>query len=275
MTLSLTGWRVLVTRPAHQADALCDLLQAQGAEPIRFPTLSIEPPSDAGRAKAQAQLARLADFDLAVFVSPNAIAQALRWIAPPLPATLKYAVVGKASARALEQAGYPVDFQPTVGSDSEALLALPGLQQVAGWRVLIVRGEGGRELLADTLRQRGAKVEYAEVYRRGLPSVDVAAVSQRWQNEGVHAVTITSNQTLEHLYALLDPAGQACLRQTPLVAVSPRAEVLARQLGHTARVQIAAEASDYAVLRALHQLKAERWTEVLVDEPQGTGKIIG
>ncbi len=251
--MNLNGWRVLVTRPAHQAEALCRLLQQQGAEPIRFPTLCIEPSSDIPRARSQ--LARLADFDLAVWVSPNAIAQTLSWTEGRLPTGTQYAVVGKASARALQQAGYAVAFQPIDGSDSEALSALPGLQQIAGWRVLIIRGEGGRELLADTLRQRGAIVEYAEVYRRGLPDVDGIALSQRWQAEGIDAVTVTSNQALEHLHQLLDTTGRACLQHTPLIAVSPRATELARRMGHKAAVHIAAEASDAAVLAALLALR--------------------
>ncbi len=253
MTAALTGWRVLVTRPAHQAEALCRLVQQQGAEPIRFPTLRIDPPSDIPRARSQ--LARLADFDLAVLVSPNAIAQALYWTDGRLPAGLKLAVVGKASARALEQAGHTVDFQPLSGSDSEALLALPGLQQITGWRVLIIRGEGGRELLADTFRQRGASVEYAEVYRRGLPDVDSLALSRRWQTEGIDAVTVTSNQALEHLYQVLDTPGRACWQHTPLVAVSPRAAALAQSLGHRATIHITPEASDAAVLSGLLALR--------------------
>lgn len=250
--MSLSGWRVLVTRPVHQAEGLCRLLREHGAEPIRFPTLSIEPPSDPERARAV--LARLEEFDLAIFISANAIEQYLQFMDAPLPTTLRLAVVGKASARALETAGYRVDHQPVDGADSEALLALPELQQVAGQRVVIIRGEGGRELLADTLRARGAQVEYAEVYRRTVPTADTAVLSNRWRNDGIDAVTVTSNQTLQNLYDLLDPVGRECLLRTPLVVVSPRAEELARRLGHAAPVTVATEAGDEAVLDALQRL---------------------
>lgn len=250
--MNLTGWRVLVTRPAHQAEGLCRLLEEHGAEPIRFPTLSIEPPTDPQPAKAV--LARLDEFDLAIFISANAIEQCLQRIDTPLPPGLRLAVVGKASARALEAAGYRVDHQPVDGADSEALLALPALQQITGQRVLIVRGEGGRELLAETLRTRGARVEYAEVYRRTVPTADASALSRRWRTEGIDAVTVTSNQTLQNLHDLLDPAGRECLLRTPLVVVSPRAGELARQLGHTAPITVAAEAGDEAVLEALRAL---------------------
>jgi uroporphyrinogen-III synthase len=244
----LAGRGVLVTRPAHQAEPLCELLEARGARPIRFPVLAIAPPADVDSARQR--LARLADYHRVVFISVNAVDQAAA-LRGGLPADLCAAVVGRASARALREHGVAAVLQPVAGADSEALLALPELRAVAGRRILIVRGEGGRELLADTLRARGATVDYAEVYRRVCPDVDPEALAALWRTQRIDAVTATSNETLGNLYQLAGPAGRDPLRATPLVVASPRAADLAAELGWTAPVRVAASAEDVAMVAAL------------------------
>lgn len=244
----LAGRGVLVTRPAHQAEPLCELLEARGARPIRFPVLAIAPPADVESARAR--LARLAEYHRVVFISVNAVEQAAALLGG-LPENLPAAVVGRASARALREHGVAAVLQPAAGADSEALLALPELRAVAGRRILIVRGEGGRELLADTLRGRGATVEYAEVYRRVCPVVDPTVLPALWREQRVDAVTATSNETLGNLYQLAGPAGRDLLRTTALVVASPRAADLAAELGWTAPVRVAASAEDGAMVAAL------------------------
>lgn len=249
----LAGKGIVITRPASQADSICRLLREYKAVPIAFPTLLIQPVADS--TIAQARLRRLDQYDLLVFISVNAVAQALALLSQTLlqglPERPKLAAIGKATARALCQAGRVPDFLPAQGNDSEALLALPALHQVNGWRVLIVRGVGGRETLAETLRARGASVEYAEVYQRTMPKTDPQALLARWQQGEIHAVTATSNETLQNLYDMVGADGRADLLATRLAVVSPRAAVLARQLGFRQSVQVAAEASDQALLEAL------------------------
>lgn len=243
----LAGVGVLVTRPAHQADRLCALIKAAGGTAVRFPALAIVAPEDPEAARAVVD--RLAGFDLAVFISANAVQYGLALLggAKGLPAGLSIAAIGAATARALAQAGCRVDLRPEGGFDSEALLAAPELQDMAGRRVLIFRGQGGRELLADALRQRGASVEYAEVYRRARPEASADGVLRRWQAGDIHIVTATSNDALRNLYDLLGEPGRSQLRETPLVVVSTRMLKLARELGIAAEVMVAAPGDDTLV----------------------------
>ena len=163
---SLAGRVVLVTRPAGQGEQLADRVRAAGGEPFLFPTLAIEPVSPSPHAAA---LLRRPDvFSWAVFVSANAVAHGLPLIlaAGAWPPGLRAAAVGAGTAAALRARGVPQVLAPAAGGDSESLLALAAMHEVGGQRVLVIRGVGGRELLADTLRARGAHVEYLECYRR-------------------------------------------------------------------------------------------------------------
>jgi uroporphyrinogen-III synthase len=246
----LNGLGVLVTRAAHQAGPLCRLIAAHGGRPWRFPALEIVPAQDPGPARAL--LRRLDQFDLAIFVSPNAVAWALAvdGAAHALANAQRVAAVGESTAKALAQAGVGVDLVPESGRhDSEGLLASRALEHVSGWRALIVRGEGGRELLAAELRRRGAEVDYAEVYRRAVPETDPAPLLERWDAD-VQAVVATSADVLANLALLLGEAGLQRLRRTPLVVVSERMAEQARTLGCTEVIQ-AGGAHDHQVLEAL------------------------
>jgi uroporphyrinogen-III synthase len=255
--------RVVVTRPAAQADGLCRQLAQQGYAVLRFPVLEIAAPRDAER--LDATLARLAAFDLAIFVSVNAVAWALRRSAqtPALnawPSTVSIAAIGQATARALAEHGLPVMLQAPAPYDSEALLALPQMQAVAGRRILILRGEGGREHLAQALRERGAVVEYAECYRRVLPSSDPAPLTAAWRAGQPLLFIVTSNEGLDNLYRLVGADNRASLLASPLIVVSERARAKARQLGFQQTPILAPAASDDAIVSAL-----QRWRE---REPQ-------
>ncbi len=252
MSTDLHGVGVLVTRPAHQAEGLCRLIEAAGGRAIRFPVLAIASPQD--MTAPLAAVMRLAQYDLAIFVSPNAVEHGLDLIAAHggLPAGLRLAVVGEGSARTLRtRLGRGPDLQPTERYDSEGLLALPELQQVAGWRVLIFRGDGGRELLGQALRARGATVDYAEVYRRERPNVDAQALAAQLVADAVDIVTVTSSEGLRNLLELAGAANAARLRQLPLVVVSVRTAELAKELGFVQPAIIAALASDAGLVEAV------------------------
>ena len=179
-----------------------------------------------------ASLTQLRDADIAIFISPNAAQFGMAAIRAggSLPASVEVFAVGPGTARTLQEQGVSGVVTPD-GQDSEALLALPQLQAVAGKRVVIVRGVGGRPLLADTLAARGAEVHFMECYRRVRPQADAAPLLARWQAGGIDAVTVTSAETLDNLAALLGVAGRPLLLRTPLFAPHEKIADAARRFG--------------------------------------------
>jgi len=226
MTQALSGRTVLVTRPAHQAAALVRMIQSAGGEAFVFPALEIEavPAPD-----LSASLAQLATADIVIFISPNAAQFGMAAIRV-LPAASRIFAVGPGTARALGALGVSGVVTPD-GQDSEALLALPQLQDVKDKRVVIVRGVGGRPLLAESLAARGAVVHYLECYRRVRPTADAAPLLARWQAGGIDAVTVTSAETLHNLAALLGESGAPLLATTPLFAPHEKIAEAARRFG--------------------------------------------
>lgn len=256
MNTGLGGARVLITRPAHQAETLCHLIAAAGGEPVGLPAIEIAPPADP--AALTQVLERLEHFDLAVFVSPNAVRATLAHLNGPLPAALTLAAVGDGTRRALAAAGYAQVLAPPERFDSEGLLALPALQNMRGRRVLILRGDSGRELLADGLRSRGAEVTYAECYRRRVPVAPDRTVLARIAGGEVDVAVITSSEALANLLALAGDGARDSLLATPLVVVSARQAQAARALGFRAAIEIAARADDTAILAAVRAWRAAR-----------------
>ena len=249
---SLSGLRVVVTRPAHQAQALCERIEAAGGTALRFPVLEIHDPSD--KDALLAVVRRLAGFDIAIFISPNAVERALAVINAHiggLPNNVKIAAVGRASAKALSKYGVHTDLFPKQRFNSEALLELPQLQQVEGKKIVIFRGEGGRELLAETLSARGAEIEYAECYRRAKPATDIGPLLHHWARDEVDIIVITSAEGLENLFDMVGALGRKWLIRTPLLVVSERIGPYARQLGFELESIVADNASDDAIMAAL------------------------
>lgn len=250
----LAGVTVVVTRPEHQAAGLCQLIETNGGTALRFPVLDIAGPADT--AAVAATVERLAEFDIAVFISPNAVQWGLKLV-DSWPAELKIAAVGRGSARELNHQGMTPDIFPEQQFNSEALLALEAMQQVAGKNIIIFRGEGGRELLADTLRERGAQVQYLECYRRVRPTLDPALLTVPLQQDAVDIVTVTSNEGLDNLLALAGEAARPALIRLPLIVVSERTRERARELGFHASIILARQPSDEALLEAVIDWKTE------------------
>jgi uroporphyrinogen-III synthase len=248
---SLAGVRVLVTRPREQAENLARLIEARGGEAIRFPVIEIAEPRDPRALLAV--IDRLKDFALAIFISPNAVKRAMNLIRARggLPSGLRVACVGRGSARELQHFGVDKVIVPPDRFDSEALLELPELQQVAGKRIVIFRGDGGRELLGDTLRARGAEIEYAECYRRLRPDTDATPLRHRWARGEIDIVSVTSVDGLRNLFNMLGKDGQPWLIRTPIVVVSERMAQVCRELGFTTGPRLAATAGDEAILEAI------------------------
>lgn len=241
----LTGLTVLVTRPAAQCAVLCEEIERQGGSAIAFPAVEIEPVAVQTTVTAN-------DYDLVVFVSVNAVEHGVRHVARN--ERTRIAAIGRATAAALAAAELAADIVPEAGFTSEALLAHPQLQLTNGARVLIVRGEGGRELLRDTFVQHGMSVETREVYRRVRPHVDAAKVAEveaRWSDEGIDVVTATSIETLQNLQALLTEHGRQLLSSTALLVPSRRIVAAAVSAGLRGEAIVAAGADDASMIGAL------------------------
>lgn len=221
----LAGLKIVVTRPRVQAAQLTQHIERLGGRALLFPLLEIAPAAD--QSTLHEQLARIAQFDLAIFISPNAVQYGMAAIrsSGALPPSLRIATVGQGSAKALRELGITDIIAPSENFDSEGLLALGELQNVSGWKVLILRGDGGRELLGNALKARGATVEYATCYQRSKPQLDMTALL----NDAPDAITVTSSEALEHLGQMLK--GQAQLRDMPLFVPHQRIAELAHQQG--------------------------------------------
>jgi uroporphyrinogen-III synthase len=249
----LKGAGVLVTRPAHQADAFCRMIDTAGGMALRFPVTEILEPRDG--AALDAVIDRLEEFDIAIFISPNAVSMAANRIGArrAWPDGLRIGAVGQKSAQELARAGHPAHICPARRFDSEALLAEAELQDVAGKRIVIFRGDGGRELLGDTLKERGGLVEYAEAYRRGRPDADTGQLMYHWSRGDLHLVTSTSSEGLRNLFDMVGKLGRMWLRKTPLLVGSARMVDTARELGFKGKPWVAEDPSDESMMDTVLQ----------------------
>ncbi len=221
----LQGVGVLVTRPRAQAAALIEAIENHGGRAFSFPVIKIVPRCESD---IEADATELPKPDLAIFVSSNAVAYGL-----PHADSALTAAIGPATAAAIEAAGHSVDVSPTEGHDSESLLQESALHAVSGKHVRIIRGSEGRGLLADTLRERGAIVDYLSVYERKLPDINAAAlqeVESAWLAGEIDAVTVMSVETLNNLALALPKSMLDDLANVTLVTPAARVikEVLNR-----------------------------------------------
>lgn len=252
---ALAGRGILITRPAHQAGNLAALIRAAGGQPVIFPALEILDPVDPQ--PLLDAIARLESYDLAIFISPNAVMRMMEHMAGrDWPAGVRVAAVGRGGAGELGRHGIRGVIAPQRSFDSEHLLEMPQLQAVSGRRVLILRGDGGRELLGDTLTARGARVDCVACYRRARPQADPAPLLQAWARGGVQATVVTSGEGLRNLFAMLGKPGESLLQQTPLLAPHPRIIAVARELG--CREVMETGSGDDGLMQALLQWSAAK-----------------
>ena len=239
------GRRILVTRPAEQAAALAERLRAAGHRPVILPLLEIRPLAP--------PTPTLEPGTIVIFVSPSAVRHGLPRLGT-LPADVTLATVGRGSARALaERLGREPDICPRTRFDSAALLAEPGLQAVAGRPVLIVRGQGGREELAEGLRERGARVACLETYVRHYPDV-ADALERLLADAALDAILATSGAILRHLAEQTPAAWRQRLFGLPLLVIHPRQARIAENLGFR-HIISATAGSDEAIIEALQRLE--------------------
>ncbi|RJX76408.1 uroporphyrinogen-III synthase [Pseudomonas sp. LS-2] len=249
----MKGWRLLLTRPAEESQSLAHLLEQEGIYSASLPLLEIRPlpVSDENRSI----IYNLAAYSAVIVVSKPAARLGLEMVDEvwPQPPMQPWFTVGAATAQILDDYGLRVFF-PEQGDDSEALLELPQLQEaICGYdpKVLIMRGEDGRELLAERLRERGVAVDYLPLYRRHLPYYPAFALPQRVKAERLNGLVVSSGQGFQHLREL---AGDAWpdLAQLPLFVPSPRVAELAREAGALTVVDCRG-ASASALLAALRE----------------------
>lgn len=236
---SLEGRHIVVTRPAEQAEKLVREIEARGGSAVRFPVLAIFDAEDPR--PLQDAAARIGEFDLAVFVSPNAAEKALaaitqrhRW-----PAQVVAAAMGETSARTIARFGVKRIVTPEGGRfDSEALLERPefAADAVRGKRVAIFRADAGRELLGEALAARGARVERIPCYRRGRPDIDAGPLRAALMQGTIDALTVTSSEGLRNLAAMVGAAGQQALKAVPLFVAHQRIAEEANRMGFAAVV---------------------------------------
>ncbi|MBI3527667.1 MAG: uroporphyrinogen-III synthase [Betaproteobacteria bacterium] len=221
MKPQLAGAGILVTRPEEQSVQLARLIRDAGGEPILFPALEIEPLAETAMAPV---LNHLLHFDLVVFVSPNAARMAMPQILKNggLPAHAKVAAVGPGTAAELKKSGVRNIISPREGFDSEALMGELSAMPFGGSRALIVRGRGGREFLGETLRSRGAAVEYLECYRRVKPDRDMRELLSRSGRDGMKACLATSSSIVGNLFEMAGAAGRSWLCSLPFFVPHPR-----------------------------------------------------
>jgi uroporphyrinogen-III synthase len=248
----LQGQLILNTRPVHQQAELTSLLEQEGAQVLSFPVIDIVPLESS---LAQQRLTQeISSYDILLFVSRNAVDGAFRYIDKSrLKPGLCFGVIGAATRLALAQRVTNLDSCLLAGApyNSETLLEADALQQVAGKRVLIVRGQQGRSLLGDELASRGAEVDYCEVYRRELPARDVADFNRVVDNEFPTLAILTSNVGMQNLIELVDQVAAGRLRRTPWLLISERMRESAVNLGHNAPIIIAHSASDKGIHQAI------------------------
>ncbi|NHQ87176.1 uroporphyrinogen-III synthase [Iodobacter sp. HSC-16F04] len=196
---TLSGLRLWVTRPRQQAADLIALLQAAGAEVLPLPLLEIAPPDDP--APLQAALAQIEQFDLAVFISPSALDAIFAHLPAPWPKNLPVAVVGPGSERRASALGVQDIICPAVQFDSEGLLQETRMQFLAGKKLVIFRGNGGRELLPKALQERGALLTIITAYQRQPPRFDPEHLNAQLSS-GCDGIVISSSEAAQHLFQL-------------------------------------------------------------------------
>jgi uroporphyrinogen-III synthase len=237
--------RILVTRPTHQAENLCALIRKNNGVPIQLPTLKIVPIILETDEIEQT----LIPADWFIFTSTNAVRCYCSQLDGARMRDLKtksYLAIGKATAQALTTVGLNVDLMPEHGYNSEALLNLAELQNVLHKNIVIIRGENGRETLAEILKQRGANVSYQNVYKREIPQIDCTEILQ----QKLDFITITSGEAIQNLVKMLPEMQHDLLKKIPLIVVSERIQTIAKNLGFEF-VALAQMPSDDAIFNTI------------------------
>jgi uroporphyrinogen-III synthase len=252
----LQNLHIAVTRPVEQARSLCTAIEAHGGVAIEFPLIAVSALDD--YQQFEQQIKQLPNTDWAIFISSNAVDFAMPLVLKkydPLPEQLKFAAIGQQTAQALSCYGVKDVLIPQNRYDSETLLALPEMQNVMGKTVTIFRGVGGRELMAETWKTRGAHVYFAESYHRINPQRSTGLLNSQWQQNKLDAVVVTSSEAMRYLLKMAE--NETWLPHVTLCVNHERIAEQPKQLG--LKVLVAEAPGDDAMLQCLSTLvKSER-----------------
>jgi uroporphyrinogen-III synthase len=250
--------RVLITRPEGQGMGLGEKIIELGGKPVFFPLLRIVQIQDEKLLTLNRRLIQSLDnYDMAIFVSSNAAKFGLELIDqfwPQVPSSLKFFAIGPATAAALGPLNAKVQVSPS-GMLSEDLLTLDELKSISGLKIALFRGRGGRELLVNTLRDRGAQVDYIETYERTIPDYQQGKLATVIEDNCVNVICITSAQILDSLRQLVDIT-KSSISQIPVLVPSERVRQLALEAG-LLKVLTCAGANDEAIVATLKDIARE------------------
>ncbi|WP_419419337.1 uroporphyrinogen-III synthase [Legionella sp. D16C41] len=244
---SLKSLRVLNTRPAEQGRALSIAIQQAGGIALDCPALTIMPTE-------MGWLSLLPDLNQvkqAIFTSRNAVNYAFKLFTQQKilwPGNIEVIAVGKGTAWQLEQYGITVQHIPLT-ADSEHLLAIPSLKQVNQDIILLFKGQGGRLLIPQTLKARGARLIELAVYRRNKPAINQEQLQAWWYNKAVDIILFTSQEAMQNIFAMFGEPAHSWLRSLPCLVISKRLAQAATLLG----IQNIILCSPETILEALDQ----------------------
>jgi len=266
MSSRLKNIRVMVTRPVEQATDLIEQINDAGGNASSFPALAIQSNPNS---ESIERCKFVSGYDWIIFISQNAVRYALSLL--PIsdwPTTTKIAAVGPTTSNALQQAGLQVNKQPVKAMNSESLLEAFAEEDLNDKKVLIIRGVGGREKLANGFKEMGALVDYAEVYNRYCPELDNSHLLNQFE-QGVDVITIASGETLQNFAELIESSTlndqqKNKLYTCPLIIVSERIKVIAERLGFLNTV-IVKEPENKGVVNAIEEWQNENLAETVND----------
>lgn len=251
MTNNLT---YIVARPGDAGAALCADIHREFGSALHFPTIAFAPPAD--EAAFHHAINQAGEQDWLIFISAQAVKSvvpALRAAWPNMPERVQFAAVGPTTAEALRAAGYLAIYSEEQWS-SEGLLALQPFQDVAGQSIMLMRGQGGRDLLESELLARGAKLSSCIAYQRVLPAVDVVPCQQLIKNHACAGIIAGSFETVRNLKSLIGATVWTELANVPLIVMSERIKILAAEQGFQ-RIWVTRNPSQQAVLAVIRELK--------------------
>ena len=255
----LSDLRVLITRPQHQHASLCSAIEDHGGEAKHFPLFAIEAVSEPILVQQiKTKVENLDNYKLVIFISTNAVKFGALWINDywqRFPLGVRVLAIGPSTARKVSIELNCTVVNSDAGASSEDILLLDELGDISGGKVAIVRGIGGRELLAESLRQRGAEVDYIEVYRRMPTQKSGEELVNVLTQENINILVVTSGESLARLDWLIKDAAQLAhtIRSIPIIVPSNRVAKDAAQLGYT-KVKLAVGADDEAIINALQEI---------------------
>lgn len=256
---------IAITRPIDQAKRLTALIEANGGASLLFPLIAIAPLED--YSAFEVSIANIHEVDWAIFISTNAVQNAMPRLIQKLNDfsqthaqahgtveslhQLKFAAIGPTTAEALMRQGSAIGLKnvlvPDTRFDSEALLNTPEMQAIFNQRVVIFRGVGGREVLAETLKKRGAHITFAESYHRINPQTDDTLLARAVKQQACHALIVTSSEAMRHLIQLTHHADW--LKSIPICVNHARIKEEASGLG--LNISVAQAPGDEAMLACL------------------------